>query len=66
MDDLDVSGVHLHGANLEGAKLTDVKFCGADTSGDIERLRVNDVEIEALVRAELDGRFPKRGEAEIY
>jgi DinB superfamily/Pentapeptide repeats (8 copies) len=60
VDNLDVSGVHLHGANLEGAKLTDASLYGADISGDIEGLRVNGVDIEPLVQAELDRRFPER------
>ena len=60
VDDLDLSGVHLHSANFEGARLTDVVLCGADISGDIEGLRVNGVEIERLVQAELDRRFPAR------
>lgn len=60
IDDLDLSGVHLHGANVEGAKLTDAHLCGADISGDVEGLRINGVEIEPLVQAELDHRFPER------
>ena len=60
VDDLDLSGVHLHSADLEGAKLTDAHLCGADISGAIEGLRVNGVDIEPLVRAELDRRFPDR------
>jgi len=60
VDDLDLSGVHLHGANLEGAKFTDAYLCGADISGDIEGLRVNGVDVEPLVEAELDRRFPER------
>jgi hypothetical protein len=60
VDDLDLSGVHLHGAILEGAKLTDADLRGADISGDIGGLRLNGVEIEPLVEAELDRRFPER------
>jgi DinB superfamily/Pentapeptide repeats (8 copies) len=60
VNDVDLSGVHLHGANLEGVRLTDASLCGADFSGDIEGLRINDVEIEPLVQAELDRRFPER------
>ncbi|MGH9016419.1 MAG: DinB family protein [Acidimicrobiales bacterium] len=60
VDDVDLSGVHLHGANLEGAKLTDSVLCGADLSGDIEGLRINGIEIEPLVQAELDRRYPER------
>jgi DinB superfamily/Pentapeptide repeats (8 copies) len=60
VDDLDLSGVHLHGASLEGARLTDAYLCRADVSGDIEGLRLNGVEVEPLVQAELDRRYPER------
>lgn len=60
VDDLDLSGVHIYGANFEGAKLTDTYLCGADISGDVEGVRINGVEIEPLVQAELDRRFPER------
>ena len=30
VDDLDLSSFPLHGANLEGAKLTDAFLCGAE------------------------------------
>lgn len=60
VDDLDLSGVHLHGTNLEGARLTETYLMHADISGDIEGLRLNGVEIEPLVRAELDRLYPDR------
>lgn len=60
VDDLDLSGVHLHGANLERARLTDAYLVGADISGDIEGLRLNGVEVEPLVQAELDRMYPDR------
>jgi hypothetical protein len=60
VEDLDLSGVRLHGANLGGARLTDSSLIGADISGDIEGLVVNGVEIEPLVRAELERREPAR------
>jgi hypothetical protein len=59
-DDLDFSGVHFHGANLKGARFTDAVLSGVDISGDIGGLRINNVEIEPLVQAELDRRFPER------
>lgn len=59
VDDLDLSGVHLHGTNLEGARLTETYLMGASITGDIEDLRVNGVEIEPLVRAELERRDPE-------
>ena len=60
VDDLDLSGVHLHGTNLEGARLTDTYLMDTDISGDIGGLRLNGVEIEPLVRAELDRLYPDR------
>jgi hypothetical protein len=53
VEGLDLSGVHLHGTNLEGARLTDI-------SGDIEGLRLNGVQVEPLVQAELDRLDPDR------
>jgi hypothetical protein len=60
VEDLDLSGVHLHGASFEGAKLTDAYLRDADIDADIEGLRINGVEIAPLVGAELDRRFPER------
>lgn len=59
VDDLDLSRVHLHGTNLEGARLTETYLVGASITGDIEGLRVNGVEVEPLVRAELERRHPE-------
>ncbi|HYB18546.1 MAG TPA: pentapeptide repeat-containing protein [Streptosporangiaceae bacterium] len=41
VDDLDLSGVHLHGTNLRGARLTETYLMDADISGDIEGLKLN-------------------------
>jgi hypothetical protein len=60
VDDLDFSGVHLHGADFEGAKLTDAHLRGAVITGDIEGLQINEVDVDLLVQAELDRRFPAR------
>lgn len=59
VDDLDLSDVHLHGTNLEGARLTETYLMGASITGDVEGLRVNGVEVEPLVRAELESRHPE-------
>jgi DinB superfamily/Pentapeptide repeats (8 copies) len=56
----DFSNARLHAPNFEGAKITDASFYGADISGDLEGLRLNGVEVEPLVRAELERRFPER------
>jgi hypothetical protein len=60
IEDADFSGARLHAPNFEGAKLTDAVFYGADISGDIEGLRLNGVDVEPLVTAELERRFPQR------
>jgi hypothetical protein len=60
IDNLDLSGVHLHGPSLAGARLTDAYLVGADISGDIKGLRLNGVDVEPLVCAELDRMYPER------
>jgi hypothetical protein len=40
VDDLELSGVHFHGANLEGTRFTDASLRDADISGYIEGLRI--------------------------
>ncbi|HLI43657.1 MAG TPA: DinB family protein [Acidimicrobiales bacterium] len=60
IENVDMSGVRLHGVDLEGAKLTDAFLANADISGDIEGLLLNGVEVEPLVRAELERREPER------
>jgi DinB superfamily/Pentapeptide repeats (8 copies) len=60
IEDADFSHARLHAPSFEGAKLTDASLYGADISGDIEGLRLNGVEVEPLVRAELERRFPER------
>jgi DinB superfamily len=60
VDELDLSGIHLHGVSLESATLTDAYLRGTTISGDIEGLSINGVEIGPLVDAELDRRFPDR------
>jgi hypothetical protein len=59
-EDLDLPGVHLHGASLEGARLTETYLMDAGILGDTGGLRLNGAGIEPLVRAELDRRYPDR------
>jgi hypothetical protein len=58
--DADFTGARLHAPNFEGAKITDAWFPGADISGDLRGLRLNGVEVEPLVQAELERQFPQR------
>jgi hypothetical protein len=60
IDDADFSNTRLHAPNFNAAKITDGWFANADVSGFIRGMRVNEVEIEPLVMAELDRRFPER------
>jgi DinB superfamily len=60
IDDADFSGVRLHGPDFGEARITDGWFKNTDLSGDIEGLVVNGIEVEPLVRAELDRRNPER------
>jgi hypothetical protein len=60
LEDADFSAARLHAPNFAGAKITDGWFVGADISGDFEGVRMNGVEVEPLITAELDRRFPDR------
>jgi uncharacterized protein YjbI with pentapeptide repeats len=60
LDNADFSGARLHSPNFEGTRITDGWLRNADISGYIDGLRVNGVEVAALVEAELDHRFPER------
>ena len=60
IEDADFSGSRLHAPNFEGAKITDGWFRNAEIWGDIEGLRLNGVEVEPLVIAELERLEPRR------
>jgi len=60
IEDADFSEARLHAPNFQGTKITDGWFADADISGMIRGLRLNGVEVEPLVSAELDRRFPER------
>ncbi len=57
---VDLSGTRLHDVDLRGMKLTDGWVDDVSISGYIGTLTVNDVEVGAYVRAQLDERHPQR------
>ena len=57
---VDLSGARLHDVDLRGMKLTDGWVDDVSISGYIGTLTVNDVEVGAYVRAQLDERLPER------
>lgn len=60
IEDADFSHARLHAPNFGGAKITGASFYAADISGYIGGLRLNGIEVEPLVAAELERRFPER------
>jgi len=60
IEDADFTGARLHAPSFEGAKITDGWFRDADISADIGGLRLNGIEVEPLVLAELERLFPER------
>jgi hypothetical protein len=58
--DADLSGLTIRNANLSNLSITDSFLGGADISANIRGLRINGVEVEPLVEAELDRRHPER------
>lgn len=58
--DVDMSGAVLREVDLSGARMKGVLLIGADIDGAINGLRVNGVEVEPLIQAELDRLHPER------
>ena len=56
----DQRGARFENADLTGAVFKEVVLVNARISGLIDGLRVNDVEVAPLIRAELDRRHPER------
>ena len=58
--ELDMSGARFREVDLTGVLMYGVLLTGGDLDGDITGLRVNGVEVEPLIEAELDRRHPER------
>lgn len=58
--DTDMSGASFREVGLNGVRMRGVELVGADISGDVYGLRINGVEVEPLVEAELNKRYPER------
>jgi hypothetical protein len=57
---VDLRGAHLRSVDLSGALMRGVDLIDVNIYGDIDGLIINGVEVEPLVTAELDRRFPLR------
>lgn len=57
---VDLSDSRLHGVVLQNVKITDAWVNDVDISGLVGRLVVNEVDVTAFVREELDKRHPER------
>jgi hypothetical protein len=57
---VDLSGAQFREVGLNGVRMRGVELGGADIDGDIYGLRINGVEVEPLVEAELNKRYPER------
>ncbi|WP_454853032.1 DinB family protein [Promicromonospora soli] len=57
---VDLSGAQFREVGLNGVRMRGVELGGADIDGDIYGLRINGVEVEPLVEAELNRRHPER------
>lgn len=57
---VDLSGASFREARLNGVRMRGVELAGADIDGYIAGLRINGVEVQPLVEAELNRRHPER------
>lgn len=58
--DSDLSGAQIRGVNFSSVTITDSWLFNTDISGMIGGLKINGVEVEPLIEAELDRRHPER------
>ena len=58
--DCDLSGAQIRGVNFSNVSITDSWIFNTDISGMIGGLKINGVEVEPLIEAELDRRHPER------
>jgi len=56
----DLSGAQIRGVNFSNVTITDSWLFNTDISGMIGGLKINGVEVEPLIEAELDRRHPER------
>ena len=57
---VDLSGSRWHSVMLQNVKITDAWVDNVDIYGFIGTLKVNDVDVSAFIRGELDKRYPER------
>ena len=57
---VNLTDARLHGADLSRVVMRGVDLVDADIHGDVENLRINDVDVAPLITAELDRRHPER------
>jgi uncharacterized protein YjbI with pentapeptide repeats len=58
--EVDLTNARLHAVDLTGVRIRDALVVDLDLTGEIEGLRVNDVDIVPLLEAELNRRHPDR------
>ncbi len=59
-EDVDLSGARFHNVDLTGAKIRGALLVDVDINGEVDKVRINDVDVGPLIEAELDRRQPER------
>lgn len=57
---VDLSGARFHNVDLTGARIRGAYLVDLDVDGEVENLRINDVDVGPLIEAELGRRHPER------
>ena len=57
---VDLTGALFHNVDLTGAVVRGALLVNVDISGEIQDVRINDVDVVPLIEAELDRRYPDR------
>jgi uncharacterized damage-inducible protein DinB len=58
--DVDLTGARFRGVDFNGVVMRGVEMADVEISGEIKNLVINGVDVEPLVNAELDRRYPDR------
>jgi len=58
--EVDLSGAEFRSVDLSNAKIVDAWLFNAEIMGRVEGLKINEVDVEPLIEAELDRRYPER------
>jgi len=59
-ENVDLTGARFHNVDLTGARIRGALLVDVDINGEVDNVRINDVDVGPLIEAELNRRYPER------